>query len=223
MAKSNFLTFIKESSSEEAIFKAILQRSKGSKSSSVINIFSVVLSVGIEAVRDEIEKLDKNISTSEKIKQVVAQLSLHHIPNSKRIFWSHIAEYVMPKQSNFTKEEQKMMFVALVVCRPESVGDNNFEISTATLETYKDFSEESFDAGIVSVPGVVITEEESDRVGFTSWEEFKAFLAVSSNGSNESIKSVFPTFLGVASSDLSPQVYAENRCESPYRRIGNET
>lgn len=223
MSKSKFLPFITKTSSEEAIFKAILQRTKGSTPSAVINLLSVVLVKGLEYVRGKIDSLDDNLTTSVKVKEVIAQETEHHIPLSEREFWSYVGMCAMPKLSNFTPYEQKILFIVLATCKPESLSNNGFNISKNVYEKCKELSKETFDSGITNIPGIVITEEASERTGFTCWEEFKAFLAVNYYNEDEHIKALFPVFINTDADTVSDTTYAENHCVSPYSGVNNET
>ncbi len=216
-----FLPFIKESSSEEAIFKALLQRTKGSTTKALTNLFSVVLSVGIESVRTKMDSLGHHIPNSNKLSQVVAQETKYHIPQSERTYWSYVAKHVLPEVSNFSKDDLTVFFTVLAVVRPETLAINNIIISTTRYEKLKEFSKEEFDPGIASVKNVDITEDSNFRVGFTCWEEFKAFLAMKTD--NKTDTKVLPAYIKTDASTITAHIYAENHCASPYIGESDET
>jgi len=221
MSKSNFLPFIKKTSSEEAIFKAILQRTKGSTSSALTNLFSVVLAVGVENLRTKIDSLDDNLTTSAKVAEIIAQETQHHVPQSEREFWSHVAKYVMPKNSNFSTQEMKTFFTVIAVHKPENLQKNGFGISSSLQRKLTEFSKESYEPSITGVPGIEISEDSSERIGFTCWEEFKAFLAIKS--SDETTIKVSPAYIKTNADIVTDHIYSENHCVSPYVGKTHET
>ena len=222
MSKSTFLPFIKETSSEDVVFKAILKRTKGSATSALTNLFSVVLGAGIENVRTKIDSLDDNLATSAKVAEVVAQETEYHIPQSERSFWSYVAKYYMPKTPrNLTNTELEIFFTVIAVHRPENLAVNGFVIESNLLEKLVEFSKETCEPGIADVPGVAITEKSEFRTGFTCWEEFKAFLAMISNDEVET--EVSPVYIKTASDVVTAHIYSENHCISPYIGKNNET
>lgn len=222
MSKSSFLPFIKSSSSEDAIFKAIIQRTKGSPNSALINLFSVVLVIGVEEIRTRIEKMDKNLPTSVKVSEIVAQGTEHHIPNSERKFWEYVSKHYKPNRpSNFTTEELAVFLTVLAVHKPESLQSSEFDIGTEKLKKLLEYSKETCKPGIDDVPGVTITEDSIFRTGFTCWEEFKAYLATKFD--TEGNTDVCPVYIKTDSRVVTDHIYSENHCESPYRGKNNET
>ena len=220
MSKSTFLPFITKTSSEETIFKAILQRTKGSTNSAISNLFSVVLMDGIENVRSKMDDMQGSMTTSAKIKDVVSQSTEHHIPQSERTFWSYVLLNLPRDTSNFSINDQKIMFAVLAVYKPEQLSYNGYVLSPELLKKCKEYSGELLDIGINAVPGIKITEKAEERVGFTSWEEFKAFLAV--NYYNEDTKNLSPAFID-SDEEVPSQIYSENHSTSPYTGADDET
>ena len=221
MSKSSFLPFIKETSSEDAIFKAILKRAKGSSFSAISNLLSVVLSAGIESIRAKIDNLDDNLTTSAKVSEVVAQESIHHIPQSSREYWNYVSKYFKPKTTDFTDAENEIFFTVLAAKKPESLEKNGFIVEPELLKKLTKYSDESADLGIRSISGIEISSEDSQRIGFTCWVEFKAFLAMKST-TNTVIK-IIPTYIKTSASVVTDHIYSENHCVSPYVGITNET
>jgi len=221
MSKSSFLPFIKKTSSEESIFKAILQRTKGSSTTALTNIFSVVLGAGVENVRAKIDSLDDNLTTSAKISEVVAQETEHHIPLAEREFWLHASKYNTEKTSNFTKTEQEIYLTVLAVHSPNKLIEAGFLLFSEKYENLKEYSKETCELGINDVPGVSITEDSKFRTGFTCWEEFKAYLAMKADSEGDT--KVSPVFIKTTATDVTAHIYAENHCLSPYAGNKDET
>ena len=211
-----FLPFITAKSSEEAIFKSIVQRTKGSSSSTIANLFAIVLSIGIDKIRKKLDSYPTNLTTSAKIKELVSDHTEVHIQKSETTFWTYVMR--MEQKSGeahpiFNKEELRTFFSVLASRKPKALSAAGF--GAVDHKKYLKYSENSFDIGCSSIKNLKITEKDSERVGFTCWEEFKTYIAFSL--SDDSVTSILPVFISNQDRELTAQDYENSHCSSPYR------
>lgn len=210
-----FLPFIKTTSSEEAIFKAIIQRTKGSNVNTVANLFSILLNLGITKARKKIDSYPDNLTMSAKIKELISDNTDVHVQKSETLFWSCAMDFERTSKEPhplFSTAELEIFFSVLATCRPKSLPDAGFNIDHAK---YAAFSKQSFDFSVAGIVGVSITEKDSERIGFSCWEEFKAYLACI-GGSDSNIK-IMPVYIQADKRNISQAEYENRHCVTPYK------
>lgn len=219
---SAFLPFVTETSSEEAIFKAIVQRTKGSNTITIANLFSIVLNLGITKARSKLSSYSDDLSTSAKIKELISDNPDFHVPKNIAVFWSYVMRFESSNEEShpvFNTEELEIFFTVLATQKPEAFFDAGFNVEHSK---YVKYSDGSFNSGIGSIKGVIITNEDSIRVGFTCWEEFKAYLANREN--SEILIRVLPVFIDRDIKEVNQSTYENQHCANPYNRMEtNET
>ncbi len=221
MSNATFLPFIKNTSSAEAVFKAILKRTKGSSNSALSNLLSVVLMLGVEEVRAKIDRMDDNLTTSAKVADLVAQEIQHHIPQAEREFWEFASKHMNLKVKGLDSAELEIFFTVLATHKPQELETSGCGIAPYTYERLVSHAKEDYNTDIDEVPGVKICEDHGVRVGFTCWEEFKAYLAI--KASDENITEVCPVYIKTAADPVTAHIYSENHCSSPYAGKNDET
>lgn len=213
---STFLPYIKDSSSEEAVFKALIKRAKGSNANTIANLFSIVLNLGIEKTRTKLDSYSSNLTTSAKIKELISDNTDLHVQKSEMLFWACVMDFERTTDEphpSFDKDELEIFFSVLVTCKPESLADAGFHVDHAK---YLDCSKQSFDVPVAHIKGVSITEKDAQRTGFSCWEEFKAYLAHIS--STETNVKIMPVFIQADIRNISQAEYENRHCISPYNR-----
>ena len=210
---ANFLPFVDENS-EESILKTILKRSKGSRDAVTAHIFATVLKLGVDVCRKEMDLYSKDTTMTEKIQRLLNENPDTIINATSIEYWSCIMNFVRTnnqKHPVFNQSELEVFFAVLAITRPEKL---TFGVLPSELSTYTEFSSKDFNAKVDFIPNVKLTGESSTRVGFTSWEEFKAYLAIlNCDGSS---RNILPVFINTARHDTTVNTYIMNGCESPY-------
>jgi hypothetical protein len=217
-----FLPFITETSSEEAIFKSILQRTKGSNTASIANLFSIVLAIGIKKVREKLDDYPSNLSTTAKIRELVANHHGMHVQKVNIDFWLSVMRFERTSNTPhpvFSEKDLEIFFSVLAENKPESLEAAGFNIGH---EKYLKFKDSAFDTHAKTFENIKITEKDSQRVGFTSWEEFKAFIAHKSDSPDEIIR-VLPVYIDKHLSEVERLDYADKSCVSPYKEFSDES
>ena len=90
---NKFLPFITENSSPEAVFKALVQRSKGLSTKELGIIYSALISTGIENVKNYANALPNHVTTNEMYKEIVAKYRQFEIPHEHYSFWCFVLEF----------------------------------------------------------------------------------------------------------------------------------
>jgi hypothetical protein len=218
----SFLPFITKNSPEEVVFKAILQRTKGSTETAVFNLFTTVIIAGIDKVRADMNNLGSEfLTTSEKVAQVVSQVSAYHVSKNERKFWAFAKKYVKTKTKSITEEQQQLFFTVLAVHKPESLKSNGYEIKESLYKKLLEVSKEEYDLNISDIENVIISNNDLFRVGFTCWEEFKAYIATKSD--KEITTEVYPVYIKSSKSTQPTSItYSENHCAPPYKESNDE-
>tara|TARA_R110000744_G_scaffold170264_2_gene288398 strand:- start:5722 stop:6372 length:651 start_codon:yes stop_codon:yes gene_type:complete len=215
---SKFLPFINENSTEHAVFKAVLQRSKGSSLTALTDLFSVLLGLGIEEARKRIDALPKELTVTNKIKELVANHPQYHIKKSVQLFWSYITDFerrnVGEGFKDYSKTEIEVFVSVLAIRKLERLQELGFQVFTESLESYKKYSQEDFNPDVADINGLLITESSSQLLGFVCLEELKAFIATKEN--TDSVYNFMPVFIDVKREELTEDAYYRNHCVSPY-------
>ena len=212
-----FLPFITEKSSEPAIFKAIVQRTKGYSSGTVADLYAIVLNLGIKEARKKVESFPEELTTTEKIKELISQHPQHHVKKSEQLFWSCVMHHEDSNKDsdydNYSLEEKELMFSTIAICKPENLAGAGFKLGN---DLYKVYANTEFDINTRNIKGIKIAEDKSERIGFTSWEELKAYVAFNAN--RETKLTVLPVFMQESRKAITESDYEKNHCTSPYKR-----
>ena len=208
----NFLPFITEKSSDLSVFKAIVQRTKGLSVSNAATLFSLILNKGITEVRVKLDKYPEELTASQKISELLSQHSEYAIPKSSELFWYFVLKNEEKDKNSSTAItflERSAMFAVLAFNRTEKLKDAGFDVD---ISFYIDASEESFDANTSELP-VLFSSSCEKRIGFTCWEEFKAYVMYRSDKTKITI---MPVFIPIPAEDITKLDYENSHCSSPY-------
>ena len=205
---NKFLPFISESSSVDSILKALLQRTKGIPAKKVGVLFSAILILGINKVKEKANSIPSSMSHSQMFETLTDAYMQYEIPQTVFNYWKYILKNFgaenLSCSSNFTKEEVIFLFCATAVNKPNNLKDLGFNI-------YKPFLSNAY----VSDLNVPVTDlkktafkNEAAKIGFTCREEFLAYIAFHEVANKGKI-SLFPVILD------KDKNYSKN-AKSPY-------
>jgi len=216
---SKFLPFVTDTSSPLAIFKALLQRSKGLKSVQVASIYTAVLRHGIEEVR----KVAERVSQSESANSVFKAVAVHFSTQAPDKSLIDFVGYTTFFNRNVPKDLQDFYikdYALLVTClMKEEMSHtwNELEIPfdmTVLRESYENMEGE--------ISGPFKISKEGERVGFHSIEQLAAFLTKLSNKKSGDVPVVFnPVRIAaekelIKGYELHSSVYESNNCITPF-------
>lgn len=75
-----FLPFVTSASSPEAIFKALLSRSKNADNKDLCTVFSACLSLGVDAVKTKAEVIAKNYPANDMYREIAKEYADCEVP-----------------------------------------------------------------------------------------------------------------------------------------------
>jgi len=208
-----FLPFITNSSSEEAIFKALIKQKYGISEDAVIRIFSHIVIIGIDVMRTKINSCNKNETMEMKLNKIVNAYPEYAIPKTTSKFWKYVM-YLTDKDNNYfptcSSEDKITLFTVLAIYAPDKLKKY---IDTTDIHKY---SEESFDEYVKYLECIKVKEHDSKRIGFTCWEEFKAYVAISSLKEDKEPDPICPVFIRTDATLTREYLYKHEHCSSPY-------
>ena len=116
-----FLPFIKESSSELAVFKAIVQRTKGSTLSTISDLYAIILTLGITEARKKVDSYPAEFTTSAKIKELINEHPQYHIVKNEQTFWAcavvHEEQNTNSDYLQYTPVEREIFFTVVAILK----------------------------------------------------------------------------------------------------------
>jgi len=207
---SKFLPFVTPESTEESVFKAIIQRTKDVHHEKILALFSIVISLGIELVRKKFNSLPEKFTATEKIFELITQNPQYSLPKSELLFWKYVVSLEHHTAKNKSEELNEIMLVALILFKPLAAEKH---ISKINVEKYKVYSSEEYNPELYKINNFSFSSE-YERIGFTCLEELKAYLAF-----NEESKVPFCFCpVKINSEKMLPEKldYETNHCISPY-------
>jgi hypothetical protein len=208
----NFLPFITEKSSESSIFKAIIKRGKGLTSSQLSNLYALVLIKGINEIRKTLNNESDEFTATERITNLLAQYTEYLIPKSVETYWYFVLKNIDTTGSNaydMTFVDRAAMFTTIAIHRPEKLLSAGFKIDA---DKFKYASETAFNI-LVADTELVFSTNDSTRIGFTCWEEFKAYTVYHFSAPKYKI---LPVFIDKNISKVNTLDYEDKHCSSPY-------
>lgn len=212
MAK--FLPFINESSSISFLFKGIIQRSKGSSYKTIANLLSVIISLGIETTRTILDGYSKDLTTSEQLDRLMKEYPQHHIEKEALDYWGCVLEHYLKNKKQkhpiFEPVNLKIFFTVLVCKAPDKLVEEGF---TFDIKPFLKFANSDFDLTTNELERVYF-DNTGKKLGFSCWQEFKAFIAFYENSDEHII--VMPVKIDAEPLIITPADYKTNKCESPY-------
>jgi hypothetical protein len=218
---SKFLPFIKNTSSDTAVFKAVIQRSKGTSYANIATLFAIIIDLGIDKVREKLEKFPEMMTITECLNELISQHTPYVIPKKELSFWAYIMKHYEnhngPQSTPYTREEREVLFAVLAYFKPDSLPLAGFDTDKAPLKklaSFKEFSYDNFNEDVVQISSVLF-KTDAPRIGFTCFEELKAFIAV--RESDKPNTTIMPILMKLDSNGkLSKAAYAQHHCKTPY-------
>lgn len=211
---TNFLPFVTSTSSEKAILNAILKRTKGSSYNAIADLFAILMHLGIDQARQKIDNYPANLTTSAKLQEFTSDHREFHTSKSAFSYWSYVlnmGDVKTPEDTGFSKAEFEVYFCTLASKFPSKLESAGIVID---IEKYKKFEQKDFDMSSAAIKSVVFTNS-GKRIGFTSWNEFKAYIASRQNDDAEVLE-VMPVHVKKDISEVTPADYENLHCVSPY-------
>jgi len=200
---SKFLPFITNNSKPDILFSALLKRSKDISFTEMVTIFSTITCIGIEEIREKLEKLPENDNPATYAFSYI--LSSYHqfkIPIKELYFWDcylHLYDVsdLKIKKENYTASEVSLMLACLANFAPNKLEDIGFlGLDPSTLV---EFSRTSFDIPLKKLKNLKI-KENGTKLAFSSLEEFKAYVADKELSENK--ENINPIFIENLKTDL---------------------
>jgi hypothetical protein len=175
---SKFLPFITEKSSPLTIFKALVQRSKGLSNQDLCILFSAILCVGINAIK---EKVKKSPHTNQSTKQIFSSLVAHYPQFKPSIYSLRFWELILKNHgleniktnTEYTREELTILFSCLAEHKKDYLPEIGFDIDMEYLNL---FSKEDYIHKLSETPDLCIDNQEN-KIEFNNIEDFKAYIA----------------------------------------------
>lgn len=175
---SKFLPFITEKSSPLTIFKALVQRSKGLSNQDLCILFSAILCVGINSIK---EKVKKTPHTNQSTKQIFSSLVAHYPQFKPSIYTLRFWELILKNHGlkniktnvEYSKEELTILFTCLAEHKKDYLPEIGFSADTQYLDL---FSKEDYIHKLSETPDLCFDNEEN-KIEFSSIEDFKAYIA----------------------------------------------
>lgn len=220
---TSLLPYINENSSETAIFEAILRRAKGATISSISNLFTVILRMGINSARAKVDGYKDALTTKDKLVKLVSEYPQYHLPKNEVLFWSFFMRNMesvsgIKHHEDYERAECEVLFSVLAITNPVALEDAGFDISKEVLFSCLEYSKEDFNIKTRDMKSVQITQKDSEILGFSGFEEFKAFVCFR-ECYNLPTK-VFPVEVKIP---FKESAYTAKYCSSPYKEKPDET
>ena len=211
---NKFLPFITENSTPEAVFKALVQRSKGLSTKELSIIYSALLSTGIDNVKNYANSLPNHVTTNEMYREIVAKYRQFEIPYELHSFWCFVLEfYGKTKIKNYENyEDNELATLLSCICenKPELAPEIGFDWDISALNQYK---EQDADINLEDISHLAFTTD-GVRVGFLSFLEFKVFVATRQFTSSNRDEKFFPIYINTTHKKVTPTDYIERHCVS---------
>lgn len=212
---SKFLPFITEKTPLSDVFKALIKRSKGVSEKKITSIYSAIIKLGLETVRQEADRLLKTEPNTNVFTLLSNSYANHDVTKYEHSFWRYVLLNYGPEKvqnHDLTKEFQNMMFVCVACKAYERLNEIGFELPPEILVEY---SIKDLDPSKEHLHPIKITSE-GKRIGFGEEEELKAFIAFYKTNSNEVLE-IYPVYTDTIVHDTAiTQQYRQFNCSQPY-------
>lgn len=219
---SKLLPLVSSDASELTIFEAILRRAKGASRSSMSNLFSIILRMGLDAARAKVDSYVGELTAKDRIARLIVEHPQYHTPKKELFFWSFVLKNYQAAADkiyhpNITEEESEVLFSVLAVKNPENLNEAGFDVTDEEIKAFTAYSKENFNVNVQDLKYVKIKEKDAEFLGFTSMEELKAFVCFKES------KAVSLTMLPVSiGTPTLPNAYEAKHCKSPYGGVSSE-
>jgi hypothetical protein len=217
---NKFLPFVTEKSSVDSIFKALIQRSKGLSDKKLSLVYSAILILGIDKIKNKVSTFPESLSSQKIIDEIANSYPEYEIPNYEVYFWQYILKFYGIERikgfENYTFPELNVMFSCIISHSSNRLKEINFN---EDCEPFRKWSKEDFNPEIESLKSIHFSSDYK-KMGFFSLTEFKAFLSIKCNSETLLLK-IYPVVLDLVNSKNScPYFY--NNCLSPYEENKEE-
>ena len=221
-SKPKFLPFVTKQTGPESIFKSLFQRSKGLTDKNLFVIYSSILRYGIDEIHQFLKTLPASSDSAQVYDAICNKYGNLLVEQNVIKYWGFILlNYDLSKIKNsefYTFNDLSIMFSAMVTYCPEKLEEINFNCDPNLFVVF--YKNDSF-----AVKKLEHTEfnGEGKRVGFTSYTEFKAYLAYREYSYKENDCAIMPVQLKHVTSylDVTNEHYTNNYCVSPYPHSSN--
>jgi hypothetical protein len=219
---NKFLPFITDTSNPEAIFKSIIQRSKGLSERDIVVIYSSVVFLGISKIKSFISTLNAGLSSAEVLNAIAARYRQYEVPVEKFDYWKYIllnyGKAKIKHHEKYSLQELTIMLVSLVNISQDKLKEIGFN---QNVELLSQFETESFNWKVDALLSTKFTPK-AERVGFTSFTEFRAFVAYREENANSSLREIYPVYIKIDSKHITLEHYKDYRCIPPYENLESE-
>lgn len=210
-AGGKFLPFITSNSSPEFIFKSIIQRSKGYKTKSLSIVYGAILGVGIEQVKSYVSTLPTNLNSKAIMDRVVSNFPQYAITNGEIAFWKAVCQIYGVENFNlsskYTLEELATMIAVMNIHSPQSIKELSF-----TWELPVDIHKANFDCEVKSYESFIQFNSKGDRIGFSSFNELKAFCYARSVKPDSDLISIHPVLVAMSEGEYLDEAHKRLNC-----------
>lgn len=215
------LPFINENSSDIVIFKTILKRSKDLASTQIMYLYSCLLHKGIDATRKAFSTYPKNTALSLIIDTEIAQNNTYVVPKTVELYWFFVLKHYEKDDKSpdgMAVLDKSLMLTSLILFKQESLKASGF---TFDVNRYIEMSNQNYDIPTEEIKGLTFKSTNATAVGFTCWEEFKAYVAHLLGTVSAAIT---PVYIGKHTSGMTEEEkYKFHLCNSPYMQVYDET
>jgi len=209
-----FLPFVTENSSVESIFKSIVQRGKGLSDRQLSIIYSSILVLGIDKVKEKVNSMPDSLNSQKILEEIANSYPQYEIPVSQMEFWYYVLEFYgsqkIKNHIQYERTELKIMFTCIATYFPSKLKEIGF---TEDYKILTDWCEEDFNVEIINLSKINFSSL-SKKVGFYSLEEFKAYLSLCITSALP-VTEIMPVVLG-KTNKKNPCSYLSTNSISPY-------
>lgn len=183
---SKFLPFITDKATPLSIFKALVQRSKGLSNQELYILFSAILCIGINKIKEKVKTFPENYSTNHIIKTLLTKNQQFAPSRNTLRFWEYVIKNFgfdnIKTNADYTNAEIVVLFSSLAKHKEEFLKELGFDLK---MEFFKNFSEEGYKTQIKNL-NVDFTNKKN-KVSFVNLEEFIAYVAYQLTTSSDTV------------------------------------
>ncbi|WAK44673.1 hypothetical protein vBAmePPT11V19_00047 [Alteromonas phage vB_AmeP_PT11-V19] len=174
-----FLPFITDTSSPLAVFKSLVQRSKGLSNKEITAIYNAVLTLGVEEVKERVSKFTPETPPNEVYHKLADHYADMAVSTNKIAFTENLINFCTDKRlkdtSSYSLQEYACMLSTLIFNhqgKVKTLGLEDLDFERISVVEYLD---RPVDYAVSSLLYCRFTKE-GTRTGFYSRAEFYAFV-----------------------------------------------
>jgi hypothetical protein len=213
---SKFLPFVNENTPIDEIFKALIRRSKGIPYKKICVVYSAILILGLDKVRQKADTLTIENPHSALLDLLADRYACYAATADEYSFWGFILQNYgtekIKQSGDISVSQTKAMFTATVINAPERLENIGFSLS---IDLFNAIGSGDKDLLLTALNPVVVSAS-GKRIGFSYLSELKAFVVFNIATNSEAIE-VCPVFLNTEKKMPEGScIYSVNLCASPY-------